>query len=280
AFCQAGAKLKVNIACLHHGEEPVISGTGGSGTIFFSHCNLRCVFCQNYQISSMGWGEEISIQSCAELMLSLQEQGAHNINLVTPTHFTPQIKQALILAKKEGLTLPILWNSNAYEKVETLKELAGLIDIYLPDLKYAHSVYSKKYSKASDYPQVAKFALKEMFFQAGNLHINDNGIAQKGLLIRHLVLPNALAGSRDLLLWIKDELGTQVYISLMAQYYPAHQAIGIPELARGITQEEYDKVLDYAQQLGFANVFYQELSCSSEWTPEFCEERKDAENYT
>ncbi len=219
-YCGAGAKLKINLAQLHHGEEPVLSGAGGSGTIFLSYCNLKCVFCQNYQISCQGWGEEYSIESCARLMLQLQEQGAHNINLVTPSHYSLQLGEAIRAAKHGGLNIPIVWNSNAYEDPELLKQLAGLVDIYLPDLKFAHPVYSKKYSHAADYTQYAKLAIKEMFFQVGNLHVSNNGVAQGGLLIRHLVLPKGLAGTRELLHWIADELGTDVQLSLMAQYYP------------------------------------------------------------
>lgn len=267
--CQAGSEVKVNLAQLHFGEEPVLSGTRGSGTIFFSHCNLRCVFCQNHTISHLGWGKVASENEIIDMMLSLQEQGAHNINLVTPSHYSVQLAAILHTAKNEGLRLPIVWNSNAYEKVETLKAMEGLVDIYLPDLKYAENEHSKFYSNAEDYPATARKAIKEMFRQAGNLVCDADGIAQKGLIIRLLVMPNGTAGVSDSLKWIKDNLGNEVFISLMAQYYPAWQADKLPEINRGITETEYQEVLATMEKLGFNNGFMQELSCSDEWTPDF-----------
>jgi len=268
-FCQAGADAAVNLAQLHYGEEPVLSGTRGSGTIFFSHCNLRCVFCQNYSISHQGWGKALSIESLAGIMLDLQNQGAHNINLVSPTQFTPQIKSALTLGRASGLQLSIVWNSNAYEKPDTLQSLRGLVDIWLPDYKYAHAYYAKKYSGAKDYPGAAISALEEMVKQAGFLQVDSSGIATQGVLVRHLVLPNMVPGSLQVLGILRDRFGSGLPLSLMAQYYPAGEANMHPELSRGITKDEYDAVLDRAAAMGFTNVYVQELSCDASWTPRF-----------
>ncbi len=271
-FCGADANLKVNLAQLHYGEEPCLSGSQGSGTIFFSHCNLKCVFCQNHQISHLGWGREISSEELVQMMLELQESGAHNINFVTPSHYSIQLIDSILLAKMRGLEIPIVWNSNAFELVHILERLSGLVDVYLPDLKYAHSYYSKKYSFAENYPELARLAIKEMFKQVGNLHINEAGIATQGLIIRLLVLPNGLAGLSDTLEWISRELGNQVQLSIMAQYYPACRAMEFPEISRGVYQSEYDSVIEKVECLGFENVYLQELSCSPEWTPKFLDQ--------
>lgn len=268
-FCGAGHELCVNLAMLHNGEEPPISGSRGSGTIFFSHCNLKCVFCQNHQISCLGWGDRVSTQQLSNIMLDLQSQGAHNINLVTPTHYSSQIAESIIIAKSAGLYIPIVWNSNAYEHPKVLRKLEGLVDIFLPDMKYAHKIYAAKYSHAADYPDVANAAIREMYAMTGTLQCDNEGIAKSGFIIRLLVLPNGLAGIRDSLYRIASEIGTEVQLSIMAQYYPTHQASKYPELARGINASEYDKVIETVSDLGFGNVFMQELSCSSEWTPTF-----------
>jgi len=257
------------LATLHFGEEPCFSGTRGSGTIFFAGCNLRCVYCQNYEISTLCWGKDISVEELIRLMLKLQEEGAHNINLVTPTHFTLQLREAIIQAKEKGLTIPVLWNSSAYEKVETLQLLTGLVDIYLPDFKYAHKVYAQKYSSAPDYPAVAISAIKEMFSQVGLLELDEKGIAQKGLLLRMLVLPNKLAGCKENLYTLTEELGTELTLSLMGQYYPAGKAKNYKELTRGITLSEYFEVVDTAVELGFTKLYTQEISSSDTWTPNF-----------
>lgn len=272
-FCGAGASIKVNSAHLHHGEEPVLSGTGGSGTIFLSYCNLRCVFCQNHQISHLGWGSEISEEDCAGMMLRLQEAGAHNVNLVSPTQYTPQLATAIKLARAGGLSIPVVWNSNAYETVESLQTLAGLVDIYLPDLKYAHPAYSLTYSQARDYPAISLKAVQVMQSQVGKFVISNSGLALRGLLVRHLVLPNRLAGTRDLLYTLRETLGEGVSLSLMAQYYPTAAAQNIPELARGLHPEEYAEALDLAMNLGFTDVYAQELDPSPDWTPAFSPEK-------
>jgi putative pyruvate formate lyase activating enzyme len=268
-YCNAGAEISINLAQLHHGEEPPISGSRGSGTIFFCHCNLRCVYCQNYMISIGGEGHSISEADLLQLMFELAGQGAQNINLVTPTHYSIQLREVLIQAKAQNLKIPILWNSSAYESVKTLRQLAGLVDIYLPDYKYFHPVYAGKYSQARDYPAVALAALKEMVAQCGFLQTDSEGIATQGVLVRLLVLPNALSGTKATLRMLADEFGTNLPVSLMAQYYPAARAELYPELNRGINQAEYQAVVDTATALGFADVYTQELCCSDAWTPDF-----------
>ncbi len=268
-YCRASADLEINLAQLHFGEEPPISGSRGSGTIFFSHCNLRCVYCQNHQISLMGHGHRVSEEEMVRIMLDLQSRGAHNINLVTPTHYSVQLRSVLQKAKAEGLKIPILWNSSAYEKVETLKSLEGLVDIYLPDYKYHHPVYAGKYSHATDYPQTALQALTEMHRQTGFLSLDSAGIAQRGVLVRLLVLPNNLSGTRSALRDLADHFGSLLPLSLMGQYYPAADAYSYPELSRGINIDEYQIALDTIHDLGFENVFSQELSCDDAWTPRF-----------
>ncbi len=268
-FCKADYRLKINLAQLHHGEEPVFSGTNGSGTIFFSYCNLRCVFCQNYPISHLGWGTYYNEEECAQIMLKLQEAGAHNINLVSPTQYTPQLVQTIKIARENGLSIPILWNSNAYENISTLQSLAGLVDIYLPDFKYAHSFYSKKYSTAKDYPEIAIIALEEMFRQVGHLQLDSEGIAQKGILVRHLVLPNHLSSTKQVLYILYEHFGPELALSLMAQYYPAGRANEFPELNRSLKREEYEEAVETAEALGFKNLYLQKFYSSPEWTPDF-----------
>jgi len=267
--------VAINLYQLHFGEEPPISGTRGSGTIFFSHCNLKCVFCQNYTISCQGFGSSLGEESVIRIMLELQEQGAHNINLVTPTHYTPQLRAIIASARAQGPKIPLLWNCSAYEKVETLKSLNSLVDIYLPDLKYSHGVYAKKYSHAVDYPAVALDAIKEMYSQVGPLSVDADGIAQKGVLVRLLVLPQGLSGTENNLRRLADEIGPDVPVSLMGQYYPAGEAGKYPELGRGVSDDEYQKVLDTASDLGFSSVYVQELSSNDFWTPKFYKEQQD-----
>lgn len=269
-YCNAGFLPKCALASVHHWEEPPISGTKGSGTIFFSHCNLNCVFCQNYTISEQSFGKEISIQHLSDILLLQQEKGVHNINLVSPTHFIPQIKQALLLAKQKGLSIPIVYNTNSYEKVESLKLLEGLIDIYLPDFKYISSEYSKRYSFAPNYAEYAKKAILEMKRQQPNMVFNANGILQKGMIIRHLVLPNCYKDSFEILKWIKQNIGEDTYISLLNQYTPVHKASQYKEISRKLTTLEYQKVVNYFFEIGLKNGFTQSKhSATSNYTPIF-----------
>jgi len=268
-FCNAKAELRVNLTQLHFGEEPPISGTQGSGTVFFAYCNLLCEYCQNSVISFEGNGTNISEEALVEMFFELEAAGAHNINLVTPTHYSLQLIGVIRKAKNLGLQIPVLWNSSAYEKIETLKTLDGLIDIYLPDYKYYHSLYAKKYSHAANYPEIAFGAIREMHRQKGKLQLDADGIAQSGVLIRLLVLPHGLAGAKQSLLKIFDEFGPEMALSIMAQYYPAGNAHHYPELNRGIYAQEYQEVLAVATDLGFSNVYIQQLSCSDLWTPKF-----------
>ena len=257
-FCKIGRNPKISAYNLHFGEEPPISGTNGSGTIFFTGCNLRCVFCQNYPISQLCNGNEIIVSKLAEIMITLQNQNANNINLVTPTHVVPQIIEAVLLAKNKGLKIPIVYNSGGYEKVETLKLLKGIIDIYMPDAKYADDRSAEKYSDAKNYSEINKAALKEMYKQVGTLQIK-NDIATKGLLIRHLVLPENIAGSRKVFEFIAKEISPKTYMSIMAQYHPANRTDEFPELQRKITDKEYQQVLNWADELGLINGWRQEL---------------------
>jgi len=253
-FCKSGDKLKISSAYPHFGEESELVGRYGSGTIFFTNCNLGCIFCQNYEISHLGKGEEITQENLADTMLSLQKLGCHNINLVTPTHFVPQWVGALPRAIEKGLNLPIVYNCGGYENIETLKLLAGIVDIYMPDAKYAEAEISQKYSKAKDYPEVMKKALLEMHSQVGDLQI-DNGIATKGLLVRHLVLPYNLSGTQEIMLFIANEISKNTYVNIMRQYYPIYRANDYPMLSRSITREEYDEAIMMAKAAGLSRGF-------------------------
>jgi len=242
---------------------------GGSGTIFFTHCNLRCVYCQNYEISHLGWGRVYKSEELLAAMMDLQSQGAYNINLVSPSQYTPQLIPILRQAKASGLKIPVLWNSNAYEKVEVLRELKGLVDIWLPDFKYAHGIYAGKYSGAKDYPEIALQAIGEMWAQSGPVQVDEHGIATQGVIIRHLVLPGGISGSLEVLRRVASQIGTDVTLSIMAQYSPMGKADQYPELLKAIKPEDYAHVLESAVELGFENVFAQELGPSPDWTPEF-----------
>ncbi len=244
--CRAGFKPKVSSYHQHFGEEYCLVGRSGSGTIFFTHCNLHCVYCQNYDISQHGIGREITIENLARMMIELQELGTHNINLVTPTPWVPQIVEALSLAQQNGLRIPIVYNCGGYESVETLKMLEGIIDIYMPDIKYGDNKKGEKYSKVPDYWDVVKKALKEMHRQVGDLII-ENGIAKKGLLIRHLVLPNDLADSKKCLDFIINELSKNSFVNIMDQYYPTYKANQYPELNRRITPKEFREAIAAAK---------------------------------
>lgn len=249
-FCKSVALPTISSFGPHFGEEPPLVGTHGSGTIFLTWCNLRCIYCQNYTISHLGEGREISLEEFASQMLSLQRKGCHNINFVTPTHFVPQILAALEIAIEKGLNVPLVYNTGGYDQIETLKLLDGVFDIYMPDIKYSDSEIAKRYSSgASDYPQSVKKALLEMHRQVGNLVIED-GIAQRGLLIRHLVLPNNLAGTKEAMRFIAQELSKDSYVNVMAQYHPEYKAPEHPLLNRPPTTEEYRKALEIAKKEG------------------------------
>lgn len=250
-YCRAGADPVVASWASHPWEEPPISGTNGSGTIFFTHCTARCVFCQNYPISQLGVGRQVSVQRLAKMMLELQARGCHNVNLVTPTHFVPQILAALSMAIEEGLHLPLVYNSSGYETIETLQLLDGVVDIYLPDAKYADDGVARRLSGFRGYVEVNRAALREMYRQVGaELLLNENELAVRGMIIRHMVLPERLAGTWRVLSWIAHELSPFIHISLLAQYFPAHKAVGDPILGRRITTEEYLEALAAFDALG------------------------------
>lgn len=257
-LCRTGFKPKVASTTIHHGEEPPVSGTRGSGTIFLSNCNLRCCFCQNFPISQLGNGEELSTCELAARMLKLQTQGAHNINFVTPSHMVPQILAALYLAVAEGFNLPIVWNSNGYEKVDVLGLLDGVVDVYLPDMKYVDDAVAENLSGAPEYCRINRLAVKEMLRQVGHLQLDSDGIASRGLIIRHLVLPGGRAGSVETLHWIAEELGLQTHISLMKQYFPAYRATETPGIARKITDLEYDEAVDALEACHLENGWVQD----------------------
>ncbi len=254
-YCHAAKYALVSSYGPHFGEERELVGSGGSGTIFFAGCNLRCVFCQNYHISQLYEGRKMTDERIARIMLELQEKGCHNINFVSPTHIVPQILKALLIARKKGLRLPLVYNSGGYDKVETLKSLDGIIDIYMPDAKYADEKEAKRYSDADDYPSIMKAALREMHRQVGDLIMDENGVAKKGLLIRHLVLPHTLAGTRQIFEFIANEISKETYINIMNQYYPAYKAFKIKELSRPITSAEHNQAVNYAHKLGLHRGF-------------------------
>ncbi len=244
----------------HFGEEPPISGSRGSGTIFFSGCTLRCVFCQNYPISQLREGREVFIPELARMMLLLQKKGCHNLNLVTPTHFVPQILEAVREAKREGFNLPLVYNTSGYETTDTLKLLEGVVSVYLPDLKYGNDKAGTDVSGVSDYFTFAGPAIKEMYRQVGNLQVDEEGVAQRGLIVRHLVLPDDFSTTGEVLRFLAGEVSLDVTISLMAQYFPAHKAQFHPQLNRRVIGREYYKAVKLAQGLGLHNLFVQEIS--------------------
>ena len=260
-------------AALHMWEEPCISGERGSGTVFFSGCPLRCVYCQNYEIAHVKHGKRITVERLAEIFLELAEKGAHNVNLVTPTHYTPEIIEAVQIARKKGLSLPIVYNCSGYEKVETLRMLEGIVDIYLTDFKYMEQYPAAKYSKAPDYPEVAKRALEEMVRQTREVCLDEDGMMTKGVIVRHLLLPNHLRNARKIVKYVYETYGNRVYLSLMNQYTPLPQVKNIPELNRKVTEREYEKLIDYAIALGVEYAFVQEGETALEsFIPQFeCE---------
>ena len=249
--CHSADEVIISSVGTHFGEEPPLVGSLGSGTIFFTNCNLSCEFCQNYDISHLGVGNKVTIEVLARSMLNLQQRGCHNINLVTPTHFTVQIVEALILAIEKGLEIPIVYNCGGYESVETLKLLEDIVDIYMPDIKYSIDENALKYSGIMNYWEVVTKAIKEMHRQVGNLKISKRGIAQRGLLIRHLVLPNDIAGSMKIIDFVAAEISTDSYLNIMDQYHPSYNAFKYDKLNRRITPSEYKEVVDYAFSKGF-----------------------------
>ncbi|CAH2031268.1 radical SAM protein [Trichlorobacter ammonificans] len=257
--CRSGLKPGIASANLHRGEEPPISGSRGSGTIFFSGCTLRCVFCQNFPISQQGAGETISTGELARKMLHLQKRGAHNINLVTPSHWLPQFLAALWLAVPQGFRLPIVWNSSGYETVDALRLLDGVVSVYLPDMKYSDELQADELSAAPGYPDVNRAAVQEMLRQVGHLQVDDNGIALHGLIIRHLVLPQGRAGSTETLPWIAENLGLETHIALMSQYFPAHRAAALAGINRSLIHNEYDAAVEALEAAGLENGWVQEL---------------------
>lgn len=257
-FCQLGEKPKVSAYHPHYGEELVLVGRGGSGTIFFTSCNLACLYCQNYEISQLRIGQEVSFERLAEIMLELQNQGCHNINLVTPTPQVSQIIKAFSLAREKGLKIPLVYNTNGYDSVETLKLLRGIVDIYMPDLKYSDEKIAFKYSQAPAYFKVMKKAIKEMYHQVGDLVINNEGIAVRGLLARHLILPNSLAGSKKIFEFLAKEISPKTFLNIMDQYYPTFRAKEFPELARPINQKEYNQAIKLAKEFGLKRLYFRE----------------------
>ncbi len=253
--CRATDVVLVSGASPHFGEEPPLVGSHGSGTIFLTSCNLKCAFCQNFDISQQRHGWETSISDLARLMLMVQELGCHNVNFVTPTHYTPQIVEALVRAVDHGFSLPIVYNCGGYESVPTLKLLDGIVDIYMPDIKYSDDENARRYSGAPQYWNTARAAVVEMHRQVGDLHVNSRGIAERGLLIRHLVLPERIAGSFAVLDFIAADLSLDSYVNIMDQYHPSCHASRYPELDRRITSEEYHEVVRYASRLGLRRGF-------------------------
>lgn len=248
--CRTSAEIIVSSYGPHFGEEAPLVGRNGSGTIFFTNCNLRCVFCQNYSISQLGEGEKVSKEELAYMMLSLQTKGCHNINLVSPTHVVPQTLEALEIAVKSGLRLPLVYNSGGYDSVETLRLLDGIVDIYMPDIKYSDEKTAEKLSGVENYPAINRAAVKEMHRQVGDLQIDEDGIAQRGLLVRHLVLPHGLAGTKEVVDFLASEVSPDTYVNIMAQYHPCHKAFRFPSLSRRTSAAEFQEAVVLAGQAG------------------------------
>lgn len=268
-YCRCDDKVRIALVSKHYFEEPCISGRNGSGTIFFSNCNLNCIFCQNHDISQGGKGIDVTIERLAEIMLEQQERGANNINLVTPTMYVEQIIKAIDIAKKNGLNIPIVYNTNGYEEVETIKKLNGYIDIYLPDFKYFTNELAIKYSKAPNYFEKVTSALIEMQSQFDE-YVFDGEIMKKGMIVRHLVLPNHIQNSKNVLKWIKDNLRKDIYVSVMAQYFPTYKAIGDEFIGRKLSFSEYRKIEQYFYSLDIENGYIQDLGKhEEEFVPDF-----------
>ena len=268
--CKCNNKIKIALATVHNYEEPCISGKNGSGTIFFTNCNLNCIYCQNYKISQQGKGYEITIEELANIMLEEQEKKVNNINLVTPTMYAYQIIEAIKLAKSKGLYIPIIYNTNGYENIKTIKALNGYIDVYLPDLKYYSNELSKKYSKIDNYFKYATEAIKEMYKQVGTPVFNENGIIRRGVIIRHLVLPNHIQNSKHILKWIKENMPEDIYVSIMAQYFPTYKAKEDNLLNRKLNKKEYKEIEEFLYTLNIKNGYIQELGeHEEEYVPDF-----------
>lgn len=268
--CGCGDKIRVAKYQLHYFEEPCISGKSGSGTVFFSNCNFKCIFCQNYKISQEGKGNEVTIEELANIFLKLQQEGANNINLVTPTMYAYQIIEAIKLARMNGLNLPIIYNSNGYENVETLRDLRGYVDVYLPDLKYYADELAIKYSKAPNYFKIATKAILKMIDQVGLPEFDENGMIKKGVIIRHLVLPGHIQNSKHILKWLKENVEGNAYVSVMAQYFPTYKAKEDEYLNRKLTRKEYSEIEQYLYLLDIQNGYMQELGKhEEEYVPDF-----------
>jgi putative pyruvate formate lyase activating enzyme len=254
SFCRTGRRAVVSSYFAHHGEEPCLRGWNGSGTIFFSHCNLRCVFCQNFDISWQGQGRPVGAEELAAMMLSLQRQGCHNVNFVTPSHVVPQILEALCVAAQRGLRLPLVYNTGGYDSLETLQLLDGVVDVYMPDFKFWAPEVSKELAHADDYREIACRAIREMHRQVGDLVLDDRGLARRGLLVRHLVMPNGLASTREVMRFLAREISPDTYVNLMAQYRPAGHARDHESIARSITLDEYREALAAAREEGIRRI--------------------------
>lgn len=266
--CRCTNELKVALSSLHLFEEPCISGTNGSGTVFFSNCNLKCIFCQNYEISDEGYGKPITISELANIFINQQEKGANNINLVTPTMYVYHIIEALKIAKSRGLKIPIIYNTNGYEKEETIEILNGYVDVYLPDLKYADNKLAKKYSGVDNYFEIATKAIKKMYEQVGEPVFDENGLIKKGTIIRHLILPSSILNTKVILKWIKSNL-PQAYVSVMAQYFPTYKALETDDINRKLTKEELEEIEKYVYKLNLEG-YMQDLEDDEEkYVPNF-----------
>ena len=272
-FCRSGYLPAVQCYTTHFGEEPVISGRRGSGTVFFGNCNLRCVYCQNYEISqnlSESHLKEISIEECAAIFLELQNKGCHNINLVSPVHFVPQIVKSLYYAVQKGLHIPVVYNTNSYDSVETLKHLDGIIDIYIPDIKYGSDENALRYSNAPQYVEHSRRAIREMWRQVGNIKTDIEGIAESGTLIRHLILPGNIAGSYESLKFIAEYISPDANLSIMSQYYPTYKAGEYPGINRPVNKDEYEGVIEIIESLGMEkNTYIQKLNSHKYYQPQF-----------
>jgi len=272
-YCHSGRLPIVATVCDHHGEEPPISGTRGSGTVFFGNCTLRCAYCQNYQISQ-DWrrqaANEMDCHTLAERMLYLQDElGCHNINFVSPSHFVPQLVRVVLEAVPLGLRVPLVYNTSGYDSLASLEQLDGIISVYLPDLRYGSDIWAKRLSGVPDYVARSRQAIREMYRQVGDVVVDGSGLAQKGLIVRHLVIPNGLAGSEDSLTWLARELSPSVTVSLMSQYRPVHRALDMPLLSRGISYGEYASVLQLLEDLGLHNAWVQEMGSAEDYLPDF-----------